>query len=149
MNDNRNILLMTQFVDAVITARQSIKSFLMPRIKELHGHEISYEMFQILNVLWRKSEVNQQEIANAVQKGKASVTPLIDNLCRINLVTRTEDINDRRNKIISLTPEGKLYQKKFEPLMQEFYTAFQGNISDATIKEAMAILLDVSNNLNK
>jgi len=149
MNDTDNILLMTQFVDAVITARQSIKSFLMPRIKELHGHEISYEMFQVIYVLWRKNEVNQQEIANAVQKGKASITPLIDNLCRIKLVTRTEDINDRRNKIISLTPEGKLYKQKFDPLMKEFYNIFQGDIPDEKIREVMAILLQASNNLNK
>ncbi|MDV6167001.1 MarR family winged helix-turn-helix transcriptional regulator [Flavobacterium sp. DG1-102-2] len=121
----------------------------MPRIKELHGHEISYEMFQVIYVLWRKNEVNQQEIANAVQKGKASITPLIDNLCRIKLVTRTEDINDRRNKIISLTPEGKLYKQKFDPLMKEFYNIFQGDIPDGKIREVMAILLQASNNLNK
>jgi len=113
MKDTANIKVMSGFVDAIITARQSIKSFLLPRIKELNGHELTYEMFQVLHVLWSKSEVNQQEIANRVQKSKASLTPLIDNLAKLKLVTRTEDAADRRNKIISLTTEGRLYQKKF------------------------------------
>jgi DNA-binding MarR family transcriptional regulator len=138
---------MIQFVDAVVSARQAIKLFLMPKIKELDGHEITYEMFQVLNVLWRKSEVNQQEIANAVQKGKASVTPLIDNLSRINLVTRTEDPNDRRNKIISLTSEGLLYREKFAPLLNEFYDTFKTGISDEKITEMTKILLKASKNL--
>jgi DNA-binding MarR family transcriptional regulator len=149
MKDTPNIQIMSQFVDAVITARQAIKSFFMPRIKELHGHEITYEMFQVLNVLWRKSDVNQQEIANAIQKSKASLTPLIDNLVKINLVTRTEDSADRRNKIISLTEAGRLYQQKFEPMMAEFYSLFKGDLSDEKIQELTSLLLSVSNNVAK
>ena len=149
MEDTTNIALMSQFVDAIITARQSIKSFIQPRIKEAYGHEISYEMFQVLNVLWRKNEVNQQEIANTVQKGKASLTPLIDNLVKIKLVTRTEDAADRRNKIIALTAEGKLYKQKFDPMLNEFYTLYKGNLSDEKIQELTALLLNVSHNVSK
>lgn len=149
MKDTVNIQSMSALVDAVITARQSIKSFLLPRIKELNGHEITYEMFQVLNVLWRKSEVNQQEIANAVQKSKASLTPLIDNLSKLKLVTRTEDASDRRNKIISLTTEGRLYQKKFEPLLHEFYLTFKGDIPLEKLQEITALLMQVSNNISK
>jgi len=149
MKDTANIQVMSNFVDAIITARQSIKSFLLPRIKELNGHEITYEMFQVLYVLWRKSEVNQQEIANAVQKSKASLTPLIDNLAKLKLVIRTEDANDRRNKIISLTTEGKLYQKKFDPLIHEFYLTFKGDIPFEKIREITSILMQASNNISK
>jgi DNA-binding MarR family transcriptional regulator len=149
MEDNSNIQLISHFVDAIVTARQSIKSFIQPRIKEVYGHEISYEMFQVLNVLWRKNEVNQQEIANAVQKGKASLTPLIDNLVKIKLVTRTEDAIDRRNKIISLTTEGKLYKQKFDPMINEFYALFKGNLSDEKIRELTDLLLQVSHNVSK
>lgn len=149
MKDTANIKVMSGFVDAIITARQSIKSFLLPRIKELNGHELTYEMFQVLHVLWSKSEVNQQEIANRVQKSKASLTPLIDNLAKLKLVTRTEDAADRRNKIISLTTEGRLYQKKFEPLLHEFYLTFKGDIPFEKLKEVTSLLLQLSNNISK
>src|SRR3569832_781241 len=102
--------LMVPFMDNLIAVRQAVKIFFQRRVKELDS-DISYEMFQVLNVLWRKNEVNQQEIANAVQKGKASLTPLIDNLVKLQLVTRTEDSADRRNKIITLTKEGQAFQR--------------------------------------
>jgi len=150
MKDTINTQAMSQFVDAVITARQAIKGYLQPRIKVMHGHDLTYEMFQVLNVLWRKKhDVNQQDIANAIQKGKASITPLIDSLARINLVTRTEDAADRRNKIIALTNEGKLYQQKFDPLMNEFYNLFKGDLPTERIQEITAFLFQISENVTK
>lgn len=139
---------MINFVDAIVTARQAIKHYFQQRTKDTHS-EVSYEMFQVLNILWRKNEVNQQEIANAVQKGKASLTPLIDNLVKINLVTRTEDPADRRNKIIALTAEGKLYEKKFAPMVNEFYTLFNADVPEQKIKEFTAMLLKMSDKVKK
>jgi DNA-binding MarR family transcriptional regulator len=144
---SHNNLLIPNLIDAVISTRQSIKTFLQPRIKEIYGNDISYEMFQVLNVLWRKGEQNQQDIANAVQKGKASLTPLIDNLVKNGLVVRTEDISDRRNKIISLTEKGEFYKHEFEPLLQDFYERFKADRPDEKIKELTLLLLLINNNL--
>src|ERR1700723_181319 len=102
-----------EFVDAVITVRQAIKQLAQQKIKDLHDREITYEMLQVLIVLWKKHQVNQQEIANRVQKNKASLTPLIDSLVKKKLIIRSEDPGDRRNKIISLTRTGQQYKKKF------------------------------------
>ncbi len=139
---------MINFVDAIITARQAVKHYFQQRTKDTHS-EVSYEMFQVLNILWRKNEVNQQEIANSVQKGKASLTPLIDNLVKINLVTRTEDPADRRNKIIALTTEGKLYKKKFAPMINEFYELFNADVPEQEIKEFTAMLLKMSAKISR
>src|ERR1700744_1115774 len=116
------------FVDALINARQAIKQLAQQKIKDLHDREITYEMLQVLIVLWKKHQVNQQEIANRVQKNKASLTPLIDSLVKKNLVTRATDPSDRRNKIISLTATGKQYKKKFAPMMTEMYAIIKGSI---------------------
>lgn len=146
MKMNDQVGDMSYFVDAVITARQAIKQYIVQKVKETNS-EISYEMFQVLVVLWKKGDVNQQEIANAVQKGKASLTPLLDNLTKVNLVTRTEDPADRRNKIISLTDEGRLCQKMFEPMMNEFYRVFNGDIPVEKIQEITGLLLKMSQHL--
>lgn len=135
------------FVDAIINIRQAIKHHFQMKINSIEGLEISYEMFQVLTVLWNKNLVNQQEIANATQKGKASLTPLIDNLAKINLVTRTEDPVDRRNKIIALTAEGKQYKKKFEPIYAEFYDLMQGNMPNKKVTELTGILLTMRNKI--
>jgi len=136
-----------EFVDAVITIRQTIKQLAQKKIKEWHDRELTYEMLQVMMVLWRKNQVNQQEVANTVQKNKASLTPLIDNLVKINLVTRTEDPSDRRNKIISLTNKGKEYKKKFAPMLTEIYTLIKGDVPDEKLKEIAGLLLMVSGNI--
>ncbi|WPV01556.1 MarR family transcriptional regulator [Mucilaginibacter sp. cycad4] len=139
--------LMVPFMDNLIAVRQAVKTFFQRRIKELDS-DISYEMFQVLNVLWRKNEVNQQEIANAVQKGKASLTPLIDNLVKLQLVTRTEDSVDRRNKIITLTKEGQAFQKKMDPIFNDFYTQFGAGLSEKEIQTATIMLSKILSQVN-
>jgi DNA-binding MarR family transcriptional regulator len=139
--------IISGFVDAVISVRQAMKQVALQKIKERHDAELTYEMLQVMMVLWKKHEVNQQEIAKAVQKNKASVTPLIDNLVKIDLVTRSEDTVDRRNKIISLTNKGKDYKKKFAPMISEIYASIKGNIPDEKLKEITGLLLTVSRNM--
>ena len=134
------------FVDAVITVRQAIKQLAQKKIKDLHDRELTYEMLQVLLVLWKKNQVNQQEVANTVQKNKASLTPLIDNLVKKKLVTRSEDPGDRRNKIISLTQTGKQYKKKFAPMMTELYALIKGSIPDEKLQQTTTILLTASKN---
>ena len=139
--------IISGFVDAVISVRQAMKQVALQKIKERHDAELTYEMLQVMMVLWKKHEVNQQEIAKAVQKNKASVTPLIDNLVKIDLVTRSEDTVDRRNKIISLTNKGKDYKKKFAPMISEIYASIKGDIPDEKLKEITGLLLTVSRNM--
>jgi len=136
-----------EFVDAVITVRQTMKQLAQQKIKDLHDREITYEMLQVLMVLWKKNQVNQQEVANTVQKNKASLTPLIDNLVKKKLVTRSEDPRDRRNKIISLTPTGNRYKDKFAPMMTEMYTLIKANIPDEKLRQTARLLLAVSGNI--
>jgi MarR family transcriptional regulator, organic hydroperoxide resistance regulator len=135
-----------EFVDAVITVRQAIKQLAQQKIKDLHDREITYEMLQVLIVLWKKNQVNQQEVANTVQKNKASLTPLIDNLVKKKLVTRSEDPGDRRNKIISLTRTGRQYKKKFAPMMTELYGLIKGSIPDEKLQQTTTILITASRN---
>jgi len=138
--------VIVEFVDAVITMRQAIKQLAQQKIKDLHDREITYEMLQVLIVLWKKHQVNQQEIANRVQKNKASLTPLIDSLVKKKLIIRSEDPGDRRNKIISLTRTGQQYKKKFAPMMTELYALIKGSIPDEKLQQTTAILLTISRN---
>lgn len=109
-----------KLINDVIALRVAIKQFYFQRVKDLNL-DVTYEMVQVLAVLWRENEVNQQDIADAVQKSKASVTPLIDNLCKRDLVERIPDQNDRRNNKIVVTQKGREYQTKLEPVQKELY----------------------------
>lgn len=76
-----------------------------------HKPGISLELLEVIAFLWDKDGINQQELAHKAIKDKSSMTYLIHNLVKRNLVIRVEDENDRRNKLIFLTAKGKLLQK--------------------------------------
>jgi Transcriptional regulators len=102
--------------------------------------DITYEMLQVLATLWKNEQMNQQDIAIAIQKNKASVTPLIDNLCKRDLVRRVSDPNDRRNNLIELTVKGDEYRTLLDPVQQDLYRAILQEIAEKKVLEITASL---------
>ncbi|MNI88059.1 DNA-binding transcriptional repressor MarR [compost metagenome] len=97
-------------------------------------------MLQVLAALWKKERMNQQDIAVAIQKNKASVTPLLDNLCKRDLVKRVNDPNDRRNNLIELTLKGDAYRELLTPVQQDLYKAILKEITEQKVLEITEIL---------
>jgi len=126
-------------VDSIIALRTSLKQYYIQKIKE-QQLDITYEMLQVLAALWKKEQMNQQDIATAIQKNKASVTPLIDNLCKRDLVRRVSDPNDRRNNFIELTLKGDEYRTLLDPVQQDLYNAILQEIAEKKVLEITASL---------
>lgn len=126
-------------VDSIIALRTSLKQYYIQKIKE-QQLDITYEMLQVLAALWKKEQMNQQDIAIAIQKNKASVTPLIDNLCKRDLVRRVSDQNDRRNNLIELTVKGDEYRTLLDPVQQDLYSAILQEIAEKKVLEITASL---------
>lgn len=74
--------------------------------KSLAEYKVTAEQWAILNSLWTQDRQTQQQLANQTNKNKASITHLIDNLEKRQLVKRVIDEQDRRNKMVCLTPDG-------------------------------------------
>lgn len=123
-----------------------MKQFIQRKVRE-HRIDLTYEMLQVLTVLWRKGNMNQQDIADNIQKNKASLTSLLDNLEKRGLVLRSEDPSDRRNKIISLTPLGVEYRGEFQPIFNEFYETLSKDISKEKLREIGTLLNHIYKNL--
>ncbi|WP_333866887.1 MarR family winged helix-turn-helix transcriptional regulator [Sphingobacterium sp.] len=126
-------------VDSIIALRTSLKQYYIQKIKE-QQLDITYEMLQVLAALWKNEQMNQQDIAIAIQKNKASVTPLIDNLCKRDLVRRVSDPNDRRNNFIELTLKGDEYRTLLDPVQQDLYNAILQEIAEKKVLEITASL---------
>jgi DNA-binding MarR family transcriptional regulator len=136
------------FTTAMNKAQMEFKSFLRNKFKE-HNIDLTFEMLQVLNHLWTKEGVNQQELANLLHKDKASLTYLIDNLAKRDLVQRTEDGNDRRNKIITLKPEGAKLKDVIRPWIDEMYTVAGQNVPVELLKNGIDLFNKIYNNLNQ
>ena len=71
------------------------------------GLSITSEQWSIMYNLWVEEGLTQQELAIRTFRDKPSVTRLINNLERVNLVIRVNDKNDRRSNLIYLTKTGR------------------------------------------
>lgn len=71
------------------------------------GLDITPEQWTVLLYLWEKDGVSQQELCNATFKDKPSMTRLIDNMEKQNLVVRIASKDDRRTNLVHLTRFGR------------------------------------------
>src|SRR5687767_1887105 len=81
--------------------------------------------WSVLYHLWKQDGISQQELCNATFRDKPSITRLVDNLEKLNLVKRVPSENDRRINLIFLTKQA---QKIHELTMA---------MAEATLNEAL------------
>ena len=86
---------------------------------------LTIEQWSVLYHLWKEDGKSQQELCNATFRDKPSITRLVDNLEKLNLVKRVPDESDRRVNKVYLT---KLAQKLQEQSMK---------LAEETLNEAL------------
>ena len=71
------------------------------------GLDITVEQWSILYHLWKEDGLSQQELCNRTFRDKPSITRLIDNLEKQQLVKRISSKEDRRVNRVCLTDEAR------------------------------------------
>jgi DNA-binding MarR family transcriptional regulator len=92
------------------------------------GLNITIEQWSVLYHLWKQDGKSQQQLCNDTFRDKPSITRLVDNLEKLNLVKRVASENDRRINLIYLTKQA---QKLEEDTMQ---------LADETLSEALKMV---------
>lgn len=83
------------------------------------GLSITIEQWSVLYHLWKQDGISQQELCNASFRDKPSITRLVDNLEKLNLVRRVPSEHDRRINLIYLTKQGLKLQEESMQLADE------------------------------
>lgn len=109
--------LIFQMLKTRMAFRQALQ-----RVLKRNNIDITFEMLQILSCLWQEQGVSQQILAEKTAKDKACMTNLMTNLEKKNWIMRQEDLTDRRNRLVYLTPAGEEISNRIRPLIQDFYT---------------------------
>ena len=73
---------------------------------------ITYPQYLVLMVLWETDNQPVNDIAHKLLLETNTVTPLIQRMEKMGLVIRTKGIVDTRQRIVSLTKEGKVMEKE-------------------------------------
>lgn len=111
--------------------------------------DLTFEMLQLLFCLWKEEGANQQELAKQTFKDKVSMSYLINNLEKKGLVCRREDVRDRRNKRIYLTPEGHRLRDVVYPFLTEMYASAAQKVCTASISGTIRYLQDLHEIFNE
>ena len=145
----KNIPALAIELGALMTEMKNyLRQFIQIKIKE-NNFNLTFEMLEVLACLWNKDGVKQQEIANAIMKDKSSMTNLVDNLEKRDMIKRVADKDDRRNKLIFLTRQGKGLQQKLHPWVFEMYGKAAAGINAAEIKKSIALIKQMNKNLKR
>ncbi len=103
----------------LIRASETITS----KIKlQLSKENLSFSQFEILDALYHYNSLNQKSLGEKLMKSGGNITHVIDNLVKMNLVSRNFKEGDRRQYLISLTKEGKETIEKILPKIVDLIT---------------------------
>ncbi len=111
------------------------------------GVEITIEQWSVLYHLWKEDGMSQQQLCEATFRDKPSITRLLDNLEKLNLVKRVASKDDRRINMIYLTPEASKLQEQSMDLANQTLNEALDGVTNGQVEIAKEVLQKVYENL--
>ena len=142
------MMLIKEIAVNVNILNSRIKKFFFDRLQE-HGINITPEQYLVLDILWEKQSLSQQNIADIIQKDKNSVTKIIDSLEKKNLVQRVVDKKDRRINKIVMTDEAFALEKITTEVAVNFMNDVVKGIDKQELDGFVKVMRQLKNNLEE
>jgi DNA-binding MarR family transcriptional regulator len=111
------------------------------------GLRITIEQWSVLYHLWKQDGMSQQELCNATFRDKPSITRLVDNLEKLQLVKRAASADDRRINRICLTKTGLRLQEQSMMLAEQTLNEALEGVAPEQIDVCKSVLQLVYDNL--
>ena len=91
------------------TAARLVIQAYTPMLNELG---ITYPQYLVLMVLWEKDNQPVNDIAHRLFLETNTVTPLLQRMEKLSIVSRRKGKEDKRQQIVSLTEKGKVMEEQ-------------------------------------
>ena len=140
------MMLIKEIAVNVNILNSRIKKCFFDKLQE-NGINITPEQYLVLDILWEKQSLSQQNIADIIQKDKNSVTKIIDSLEKKNLVRRVMYKNDRRINKIELTDEALALEKITTEVAINFMNDVVKDIDTKDLDTFVNVMRQLKNNL--
>ena len=111
------------------------------------GLNLTIEQWSVLYHLWKEDGKSQQDLCNATFRDKPSITRLVDNLEKLQLVKRVASESDRRINRIYLTRLAQKLQEQTMGLAEETLSEALGGVPADKIDVCKSVLQIVYDNL--
>lgn len=75
--------------------------------KVLRKHDLTTGQFAVLEVLYSKGDLAIGEVQNLILTTSGNIPVIVRNLVKAGLIKKTQDLQDRRRYILSITDRGR------------------------------------------
>ena len=140
------MMLIKEIAVYVNILNSRIKKYFIDKLQE-NMINITPEQFLVLDILWEKKSLSQQNIADIIQKDKNSVTKIIDSLEKKQLAKRVMDKKDRRINKIELTEEAYALEEKVTKVAIDFMNDAVKGIDNKDLDSFVNVMRQIKNNL--
>jgi DNA-binding MarR family transcriptional regulator len=113
------------------------------------GLNLTIEQWSVLYQLWKQDGSSQQELCERTFRDKPSITRLVDNLERLQLVKRVPSESDRRINLVYLTRQGAKMEEQTMQLAEQTLNEALSGINPEHINLCKEILQQVYDNLKQ
>jgi DNA-binding MarR family transcriptional regulator len=111
------------------------------------GLNLTIEQWSVLYHLWKQDGRSQQQLCSATYRDKPSITRLVDNLEKLQLVKRVPSDSDRRINLIYLTKSSQKLQDQTMELAEQTLNEALGGVPVDQIDVCKDVLQIVYDNL--
>ena len=114
---------------------------------EKENIDVTPQQWSVLTSLWNEDGISQQELANSFSKDKTSMTRLLNNMEKNELIIRKQDENDKRSKKIYLTYKSKLLKRDSIKIAEKTLIDTLVGIDHGELKVSKKVLKKINGNL--
>jgi MarR family transcriptional regulator, organic hydroperoxide resistance regulator len=124
----------------VVTLSRLIGFDLNKRFRELNC-PLTFEQWKIMTALNYQEGISQNQLAEMVEKDHTTVSKIVNNLIKKNMLRRTTDVNDKRTYNVFLTKEGKeILDNLATEQVQAFFDSLVEDISEHEVEIFSSVL---------
>ncbi|MGF1638042.1 MAG: MarR family winged helix-turn-helix transcriptional regulator [Cyclobacteriaceae bacterium] len=116
---------------------------------EKAGYPITQEQWGIIRLLFEQNGQTQQSLAERLKKNKASITSLIENLEKKDLISRMANKNDKRSKLVFLSEKGTILHNDMVELVKEIVDVAVQDIPEENLHVTRDVLKKMIQNIVK
>lgn len=126
----------------------TVSRYLSQNFKEA-DIDITKEQWTVLAVLWQQDGIPQQLIADVTGRDKPSTTRLLDNLEKNEYIRRESDQEDKRQKLIFLTPKAKKIRSTVDDSIDKTFTELTDGIAEKDLQTVRKVFGQIYQNIEK
>lgn len=111
------------------------------------GTSVTPEQWAVLIRLWENDGQTQTALSDSTFRDKPTMSRILDVLERDGVVTRRDDPNDGRVRVVMLTRQGRELKRKLVPVAERIVGKMVAGISDADLETTRSALRAMFENL--